>query len=355
MSERYPFLALAGTDPLRLDRPLSANYPDASKYLPADGLPEALDAAMLLGMPLLLTGEPGTGKTRAAYWLQTQLGAPLLRHDVKSTQSGRDLLYRFDDVARFRDASGGVSGTPRPLIDYVQFSALGEAIVRALGGKASLQPLHPGAAITEGAFAEYPAQVLSTASLLPQDPDFAAADPQHCIVLIDELDKAPRDTPNDLLSEIEDMAFAIPELGVRIEADVAWRPIVIITSNSERSLPEPFLRRCLYFDIPPPGEAELAAIVARSVEGVAAGTPLFGSCWRFYNRLRSDDGVRKRPGTAEFLAWTSCLVAQGGFGPQDEIGTNASVAERVAPTLVCLVKSADDQAQARRLLSAGGW
>lgn len=349
MSDRFPFLALAGTDPLRLEPPFSASYPDASKYLPVGGLAEAFDAAMMLGMPLLLTGEPGTGKTRAAYWLQSQLGAPLLRHDVKSTQSGRDLLYRFDDVARFRD------GAARPLIDYVQFSALGEAIVRAIGGTAALQPLHPGATITEGAFVPGLAEMPSTANLLPQDPDFATADPQHCIVLIDELDKAPRDTPNDLLSEIEDMAFAIPELGVRVEADTDWRPIVIITSNSERSLPEPFLRRCLYFDIPPPGEVELAAIVAQSVEGVAAGTPLFQSCWRFYARLRSEDGVRKRPGTAEFLAWASCLVAQGGFHPEDAIVGDAAVAARVAPTLVCLVKSADDRALASRLLSAGGW
>src|SRR5205085_6127566 len=89
-----------------------------------------------------------------------------------------------------------------------------------------------------------------SAWLLPNEPTFSDADGQHCVVLIDELDKAPRDTPNDLLAEIENLGFAIPELGIAIRSDPGFRPIVLLTSNSEKSLPEPFLRRCVYFDIP---------------------------------------------------------------------------------------------------------
>lgn len=351
MSKTFRFLAVETSDPLHLSSPFSARFPDPIKYLPAKGLCEAFDAAMLLGMPLLLTGEPGTGKTRAAYWLARQLGARLLRHDVKSTSTGRDLLYSFDEVARFRDAS---AARPRPLIDYIRFSALGEAIVRASAG-AALAPLRSGAQVPADAFAGDPA-ALTVADLLPEDPAFTAeTPPAHSVVLIDELDKAPRDTPNDLLAEVEHMAFDVPELGIRITAQTDWRPIVVITSNSERALPEPFLRRCLYFDIPPPEEGELAEIVALSIDGVAAGTRLFVSAWRFYDALREAEGVRKRPGTAEFLVWTSCLVAQAGYTPGEALGNGADHRARIAPTLICLVKAFDDLAIARRLLADSKW
>ncbi|VWX54608.1 MoxR family ATPase [Novosphingobium sp. 9U] len=346
------FLAVEQKNPLRLAPALSTAFPRDANYLPATGLREAFDAAMLLGMPLLLTGEPGTGKTRAAFWLRSQLGARLLRQDVKSTSTGRELLYTFDEVARFRDA--GKEGVRRALIDYVTFSALGEAIIRAAGPNAAIEPIRRDAKVSDEAFGR-DAAGLTAAALLPGDAHFAWAEPEHSVVLVDELDKAPRDTPNDLLAEVETMAFDVPELGVRIAADPARRPILVITSNSERGLPDPFLRRCLYFDIPPPGKADLARIVAMSVDGVAAGTPLFESCWPFYDAVRNLEGIRKRPGTAEFLAWTSCLVNHARFTPGDAISSEQSVVDRVAPTMVCLVKTQDDLAATRRLLEAGTW
>eukprot|EP01035_Chromulina_nebulosa_P041342 gene41342-55923_t len=139
------FVAVTGRAPLRLTAPLAEDHKVVGGYRAATGLVEAIDVAMLLGVPLLLTGEPGTGKTRAAYWLAHELGGPApLRFDVKSGSTGRDLLYTFDEVARFRDASSGRE--TRPLISYLRFSALGEAILRAAGGKAVLTDMGETAA-----------------------------------------------------------------------------------------------------------------------------------------------------------------------------------------------------------------
>src|SRR5215471_4965664 len=250
------FTAIQSEDPLRLRPPLAEAHKRSDAYFPADGLQQAIDVSMLLGQPLLLTGDPGTGKTRAAYWLAEQIKAgPLLRFDVKSTSTGTDLLYHFDEVARFRDST---RREEKPLVRYLRFNALGAAILHAAGGGAVLQtvtgePLE-GATLARhrellldafGAKAPHDGKV-TAALLAPDDTAFAGAAPVHRVVLIDELDKAPRDTPNDLLAEIEDMGFKIPELGLLVQADAGFRPIVIITSNSEKSLPDPFLRRCAY-------------------------------------------------------------------------------------------------------------
>lgn len=372
----FAFLAVKSEKPPVLRTPFAASYPDPAKYLPAPGLCEALDAAMLLGMPLLLTGEPGTGKTQAARWLAWRLGAPLLRHDVKSTTAGRDLLYAFDEVARFRDASAAASGGGgRALVDYVCFSALGEAILRTLPRAAAVVPLRAGAAIPQAAFAA-PRDGIAigkeaieqnddprVAQLLPGDPGFAKGGPEHCVVLIDELDKAPRDTPNDLLAEVESLSFELPELGLRIAADPAWRPVVIITSNSERALPEPFLRRCLFFDIPPPDEDAMAKIVfqsikgvvSRSVDGTYSGKALFNSAWRFYAALRGAPNLRKKPGTAELLGWLDLLRNQAKFGVDEALGSDKASVARIEPTLACLAKAPEDRVLAGNLLKSGSW
>ena len=130
--------ASGAPDDLRLMPPLSTRHRETGHYRPAPGLVEAMDVAMMLGVPLLLTGRPGTGKTQAAYWLADQLRRPLIRYDVKSVTSGAELLYSFDEVARFRDAS---AREKRPLIDYVRFNALGLAILRGGGGSGSLTDL----------------------------------------------------------------------------------------------------------------------------------------------------------------------------------------------------------------------
>jgi MoxR-like ATPase len=367
MTESVSFLAYQKpiSGPLQRDRTLIRDHRAGREYHASDALKAAMDAAMLLGMPLLLTGEPGSGKTQAAYWLSRALGEEdrarrprLLRTDVKSTMSGRDLLYRFDEVARFRDSAAG--GSPRPLIEYLEFEALGEAIIRAGGGRATLLPLGSRDAdeIAERAFGQSHGD-LRASNLLPGDPAFAKSLPECRVVLIDELDKAPRDTPNDLLAEIENMSFSIPELGIRIdsrgESDLPdQRPIVIITSNSERDLPEPFLRRCAYCHIDFPGEGAIKAI-ARDAVGRLAKAPDFGmldSATQFLFLLRRSS-LSRAPGTAEFLAWCACL-ADADFGLPLDRGFDTATENqrnRIIETLGLLVKNEGDLAIARQKLS----
>lgn len=346
MHEPYKFLSLASETPLVFREAFTPDYARPENYRPAKGLGEAIDSAILLGMPLLLTGEPGTGKTQAARWLAWRFNTRLLRHDVKSTTGGRDLLYTFDDVARFRDASAGHS---RPLIDYITFSALGEAIIRTLGGGAPIVPIMPGGTIHATSFGDLANPTM--AALLPRDPAFAASEPEHCVVLIDELDKAPRDTPNDLLAEVESLAFDIPELGIRINAQTRWRPVVLITSNSERALPEPFLRRCLFFHIPLPDETEMGRIVEQSIAQVTGTTTLFASAWTLYNTLRDQPTILKKPSTAEFLGWIDCLRDQGGLGSDDSVMAHRG-SPKVKATLCCIAKSTEDLTLAQKLLEA---
>lgn len=338
-TEYFRFLKVSEGKPLELGDPLTLPHLDPEHYEPAEGLAQAIESAALLGMPLLLTGEPGMGKTQASRWLAHMLRARYLRHNVKSDTTGRELLYVFDEVGRFREASRGIE---RPLIEYITFSALGEAIVRGIGGASELLSCRPGQPIPENAFGKDAR--LSTASLLPRDPSFAGAKPEHCVVLIDELDKAPRDTPNDLLAEFENLSFEIPELGVRVDAEKKRRPIVLITSNSERTLPPPFLRRCLFFDIPAPNEKTMMEIVGKilGTRNLDGDTPLFKDAWRLYNWIRDDQRMGKKPGTAEFLTWLDLLMAQGGLTPADRLAGKAGD-PNVRATLRSLGKSSEDQ------------
>jgi MoxR-like ATPase len=364
------FTAIVSRDPLRLRHPLTEGHKLSEAYFPAEGLSEAMDVAMLLGQPLLLTGDPGTGKTRAAHWLAGKLGlAPLLRFDVKSTSTGNDLLYQFDEVARFRDSTRKVA---KPLVNYLRFNALGEAILRAAGGPSVLssladEPLEGEATvrhrhILEDAFGAIPAdRRITTAMLLPDDKAFKDAEPAHRLVLIDELDKAPRDTPNDLLAEIEDMSFKIPELGVKVQAaESGFRPVVIITSNSEKSLPEPFLRRCAYFDIPFPrrydpakdgawpGQGTLEQIVEGRIAALEGGGTLLEEALDLFQRLRRpDSGVRKTPGTAELLAWLDVLLTRNDLTRHDSFKANK---DAVQSSLTAVLKNKDDGEAARRIV-----
>ncbi|HEX9947020.1 MAG TPA: MoxR family ATPase [Allosphingosinicella sp.] len=356
------FSAVLTRDPLKLQKPLAERHKRPELYRPAKGLREALDVAMLLGVPLLLTGAPGTGKTRAAYWLNATLrDDDLLRYDVKSVSTGADLLYNFDEVSRFRDAAPGAK---EPLVKYLRLNALGEAIARAAGGGAPLRT--PGGEPLVGEVLERHSDQLDkafgeswrrrgradVALLLPNDPAFQKAEPEHRIVLIDELDKAPRDTPNDLLAEVEEMRFLIPELGVSVAADPDFRPIVIITSNSEKSFPDPFLRRCAYFDIPLPSDEELRKIIAGSIERLSGGGSFLDQALDLFRHLREENGIRKAPGTAELLAWLDLLVHRNGCAADTSLRQRALEDEdRVADTLAAVLKTRDDREAARRVLA----
>lgn len=394
------FKAVKQEGPLQLHEPLVARHALSSLYKPAPGLREALDIAMMLGVPLLLTGDPGVGKTRAAYWLAAQLKTRLLRYDVKSSTSGSDLLYHFDEVARFRDSS---RQQQRPLVKYLRFNALGRAILAAIGGGAPLftsagellvedelachQDLLAEAfggvegGGTVGAQRRTGAPSFAPLSLLlPDDPGFAAAPPEHLVVLIDELDKAPRDTPNDLLVEIEEMEFDIPELGLKVKGvpklvneqpelntpsqrqraafykslglQPSVRPIVIVTSNSEKSLPDPFLRRCAFFDIPfPDDDATLKAIVDDTLPALRGGGVLVDEVLAVFRQLRRPQAVAKAPGTAELLAWLDILVHMFDFDASSSL--RDAVTDRptdLARSLASAIKLGTDHKKAIAIL-----
>jgi MoxR-like ATPase len=281
--------------------------------------PELLSAfrvSLLLRQPLFITGEPGVGKTRFAHAVADLLEAPLAKTVVKTTTSGRDLLYTFDDLRRFRDAAlgatKGAEAAVKPLRDYVTFNALGLAILRAAGPEAIVTPK---LSLGEVAGSDYAGQSTITLGKLFKKA-FELDDGRRLhvgsssVVLIDELDKASRDTPNDLLDEIENMHFEIFELGVEIGASPRHWPIVIITSNSERSLPDPFLRRCVFHHLQL-SDDKLPEIVARQLPSVAPTDELVSGTIRIFQRIREIDGLEKKPSTAELVGAVALLYALG--------------------------------------------
>jgi MoxR-like ATPase len=269
--------------PQTLRAPILADAADPAGYLPDPGLVDAVNVALMLRQPLLVTGEPGTGKSHLAASVAYQLGLdPPLPFETKSTTIARDLFYTFDNIGRFRAAqTAGAPSDPRLFISY---NALGLAIVLA----------------NEEAMVSH---------ALP--PRFAHGGRRRAVVLIDEIDKAPRDFPNDILNEIERLYFRIPELGgLSLSADAEFRPVVIMTSNSEKSLPDAFLRRCIFYAIPFPDEVRLERIMLSRLSGrIAAGQPLLRDAIDFFVSLREDEiAMGKRPGTAELLNWLAALL-----------------------------------------------
>jgi MoxR-like ATPase len=258
---------------------------EVAAYLADPGLVAAVNVALLLGQPLLLTGEPGTGKTQLAYSVGRELGYEVLKFETKSTTTARDLFYTYDTLRRFHDAQ---LQDRRPSVHYISYNQLGTAIMRS-------QPR----AMYEQYF----------------DPAFDHQRQQRSIVLIDEIDKASRDFPNDLLNEIEGMYFKVPELGVgeeKIFANDELRPIVIITSNSEKSLPDAFLRRCIFYNIPFPPRDLLSDIVLSHIRLPESTEPLWlNEAVDFFSLLREPNRMDKRPATAELLNWLLYLKQAG--------------------------------------------
>jgi MoxR-like ATPase len=326
-------------------------------YLPDPGLKSAVNVALLLGLPLLLTGPPGSGKTRLAYALSAELGlGDPLEVVVKSDATSRDLLYEFDELGRFQDAQASVrndetgreAGT-RKLSAYLRFRPLGQAILKAGGAEAVLETLDGHAFI--GRHSGEPHQYFK--DIAPEIFKERSA-PAVTLVLIDELDKAPRDLPNDLLRELEDMTFEIRELGLRIavprdnETHIPKnRPIVVITSNAERSLPEPFLRRVAFYDIPDPDTKRLIQMVEVRFSEMTGSIAVAASVDLFREISAAFPPGERKPGTAEFLAWFSYLHRQG-LGREKK--RPADMPEAVRDSLVVLAKTRESLSAAAGMI-----
>ena len=323
-------------------QPVVEQFRDPAGYVASVELQAAVDVALLLGMPLLITGDPGSGKTSVAAWLawSLSLGTPLV-HNVKSTTTGRELLYEFDDLARFRDAQAGGDIDPTK---YLRLNALGEAILR------SGDPLELLDMPSLAARGSPRAAPLTRGDFLRVAKHRGGTEDQvglRQVVLIDELDKAPRDTPNDLLHEILEMRFWIREIDVWIRGDPALRPVVIIASNSEKNLPEPFLRRCVFHHIAKPDADARRAIVERRMHPFARNTDLFDAAMRLFDQLANDLG--RAPGTAELLAWLTVLQARWQVAREDDRKKLINLAKG---TLGALAKTKVDLERAEATLAS---
>lgn len=285
-------------------------------YIPDPGLEAAANVAMELQLPLLVTGEPGTGKTQLAYWLAERLDTEVLRFNTKTTSQSKDLFYRYDAIRHFRDSQKQEVNT----LNYIQFEALGKAIL--------------------------------------------ASGKKRYVVLVDEIDKATRDFSNDLLFEFEKLAFNIPEAtesdlknhdwqkhhGIERPAfdnsgNIAYdeahpKPVLVLTSNSEKNLPDAFLRRCAFYHIPFPDPERLLEIV--QVHGFLDDQftrQLAEKAIHLFGQMR-DHGLRKKPATAEMLAWLHILKNRN-LNPENA-GNDKNMAEKIRQTFALLAKNKED-------------
>ena len=244
---------------------MSTKFTGSSRYVASNDLMSTVNIAMALEKPLLIKGEPGTGKTMLAQAVSEALGKKLIIWNVKSTTKAQDGLYVYDVVQRLYDSQFGTDGVDN-IGKYIKLGKLGEAFT---------------------------------------------ADEQ-VVLLIDEIDKADLEFPNDLLWELDQMEFYIPETKETIKAK--QRPIVIITSNAEKELPDAFLRRCVFHYINFPDQEQMEEILRVHFDKL--DQKLISQALVAFYWLRDLRGIEKKPSTSELVDWLRAMIA-GGIDPDD--------------------------------------
>jgi MoxR-like ATPase len=234
-------------------------FEGTSRYVATDDLRIAVNAAITLERPLLIKGEPGTGKTMLAVEVAKALKTPIIEWHIKSTTKAQQGLYEYDAVSRLRDSQLGDERV-RDIRNYIRRGKLWEAFTSD----------------------------------------------QRPVLLIDEIDKADIEFPNDLLLELDRMEFHVYETGETVKAGV--RPIVIITSNNEKELPDAFLRRCFFHYIRFPDADTMRAIVEVHFPGLKGR--LVAEALRSFYEFRDVPGLKKKPSTSELIDWLKLLLAE---------------------------------------------
>jgi MoxR-like ATPase len=263
-------------------------FESTDSYIVTDELGLAVNAAVTLQRPLLIKGEPGTGKTLLAEQVAESFGAELLTWHIKSTTKAQQGLYEYDAVSRLRDSQLGDERV-KDIKNYIRKGKLWEAFERD----------------------------------------------ERVVLLIDEIDKADIEFPNDLLQELDRMEFFVYETGETIKAKK--RPSVIITSNNEKELPDAFLRRCFFHYIDFPDRETMQAIV--DVHVPAVKQDLVKEALEIFFDVRKVPGMKKKPSTSELIDWLKLLMADD---IPDEILTNRDTTKAIPPLYGALVKNEQD-------------
>jgi MoxR-like ATPase len=263
-------------------------FTGTDSYVSTDDLSMAVNAAVALQRPLLIKGEPGTGKTLLAEQVAASLGKPLIQWHIKSTTKAQQGLYEYDAVSRLRDSQLG-NEKVHDIGNYIKRGKLWEAF---------------------------------------------AADEQ-VVLLIDEIDKADIEFPNDLLVELDRMEFFVYETGETVKAK--QRPIIIITSNNEKELPDAFLRRCFFHFITFPDRATMQKIVAVHYPDISK--QLVADAMEMFFEIRQIPGLKKKPSTSELIDWLKLLMADE---IPDEILKNRDASKAIPPLYGALLKNEQD-------------
>lgn len=270
-------------------------FQGTDQYIATDDLKMAVNAAITLEKPLLIKGEPGTGKTMLAEQVSESLGLRLIQWHIKSTTKAAQGLYEYDAVSRLRDSQLG-DGKVHDIKNYIKKGKLWEAF----------------------------------------------ESDEQVVLLIDEIDKADIEFPNDLLLELDKMEFYVYETQERVVANK--RPIIIITSNNEKELPDAFLRRCFFHYISFPGEDTMKDIV--EVHHPKIKQDLLKDAMEIFFDVRSIPGLKKKPSTSELIDWLKLLLADD--IPED-ILQNRDTKSAIPPLYGALLKNEQDVQLLERL------